>query len=369
MAAPQPNPASSTPPNPLPSSSSVPEIVSCPPHAQSSSADRTEPPHPRPQQRLKSIVVALSLAAGDLQRWSSPSPSAAPQAFPGKGKQVRFKLPASPGSETPHCRHAIAGSLAHKSPLRSALKRRPTVESSSGQFCSGEIYSSTAASCADAERGEEPGQWNTVKKKYWWRNSQGATQRTPLRPTTSHPTSPTRRHGKLPGSLQGKCIRCLASDHFAAQCRDPIKCFACGRSGQKAALCTRTRQPAAARTPAPNLSDTSSFPPLPRVTKVRDGDAAARPFESFVISPSTRGMDRELARLSKDRPHVSLATVKDAFCSEFGVRPEDIKVAKHFLEDFFIEFEHRHHRDAATGRRNLNYGNLTFHMRQWQVST
>jgi hypothetical protein len=25
-------------------------------------------------------------------------------------------------------------------------------------------------------------------------------------------------------------------------------------------------------------------------------------------------------------------------------------VAKHFPEDFFIEFEHRHHRDAAIGR-------------------
>lgn len=123
------------------------------------------------------------------------------------------------------------------------------------------------------------------------------------------------------------------------------------------AVCTRTRQPAAGRPPVPNLSGTgtSSFPPLPQVTKVRDG------VTTFVISSSTRDMDRELARLStsavvawigKDRPHVSLATVsvRDAFCSEFGVRPEDIKVAKHFPEDFFIEFEHRHHRDAAIGR-------------------
>ena len=78
-----------------------------------------------------------------------------------------------------------------------------------------------------------------------------------------------------------------------------------------------------------------------------------------MVSPSTRDMDRELAKLStsavvawlaNDWPHASLSTVEDAFCSEFGVHPQDIKVPKHFPEDFFIEFKHRHHRAAAVAR-------------------
>nr|CAD1825921.1 unnamed protein product [Ananas comosus var. bracteatus] len=35
----------------------------------------------------------------------------------------------------------------------------------------------------------------------------------------------------------GRCFRCLASDHWAADCRDPIKCIRCLRSGHRASSC------------------------------------------------------------------------------------------------------------------------------------
>nr|CAD1843444.1 unnamed protein product [Ananas comosus var. bracteatus] len=35
----------------------------------------------------------------------------------------------------------------------------------------------------------------------------------------------------------GKCFRCLASDHWIADCRDPVKCVRCRRSGHRASTC------------------------------------------------------------------------------------------------------------------------------------
>jgi len=59
-----------------------------------------------------------------------------------------------------------------------------------------------------------------------------------------------------------------------------------------------------------------------------------------------------------DQPDVDLNIVREAFCSQFGVLPRDVTVVKHYPEDFFITFEHRHHRDAAVERRDFSYRNL-----------
>lgn len=94
------------------------------------------------------------------------------------------------------------------------------------------------------------------------------------------------------------------------------------------------------------------------------------------MASTTRDMERErlstnavVAWLGRGRPEISPDVVERAFCSQFAVRPEDITTSRHFPEDFFITFAHRHHRDAAVERRDFPYGNLDFRIRQWQLPT
>jgi hypothetical protein len=56
-----------------------------------------------------------------------------------------------------------------------------------------------------------------------------------------------------------------------------------------------------------------------------------------------------------------------AFCSRFGVRTEDIMVARSPPGDFLVTFTHRHHREAAVAARDILHSNLDFRIRPWQL--
>lgn len=108
------------------------------------------------------------------------------------------------------------------------------------------------------------------------------------------------------------------------------------------------------------------------------GDPADRPQDTAAVAFSTEDMDHELNRLSmhgmvawlgKDRPKVEPEVIKKAICQQFAVRPEDVTVVKHFPEDFFCDFKHRHQRDEAAGQGRFPYGNLDIHTRPWQLAT
>ncbi|XP_062188221.1 uncharacterized protein LOC133891508 [Phragmites australis] len=47
----------------------------------------------------------------------------------------------------------------------------------------------------------------------------------------------------------------------------------------------------------------------------------------------------------------------------------DIIIAKHYPEDFLIDFKHRHHRDAAVALGSFLHGSLDIHIQPWQFST
>jgi hypothetical protein len=110
----------------------------------------------------------------------------------------------------------------------------------------------------------------------------------------------------------------------------------------------------------------------------RPGDLADRPQDTAAVAFSTDEMDRELNHLSmhglvvwlgKDRPEVELAVIKKAIYHRFTVRPEDVTVVKHFPEDFFVDFTHRHQRDEVASQERFPYGNLDIHTRPWQLLT
>ena len=110
----------------------------------------------------------------------------------------------------------------------------------------------------------------------------------------------------------------------------------------------------------------------------RPGDPADRPQDTAAVAFSTEDMDHDLNRLSmhglvawlgKDRPKVEPEVIKKAICHRFGVRPEDVTVVKHFPEDYYCDFKHRHQRDEAAGQGRFSYGSLDIHTRPWQLVT
>jgi hypothetical protein len=51
------------------------------------------------------------------------------------------------------------------------------------------------------------------------------------------------------------------------------------------------------------------------------------------------------------------------------VLPDDVSIVKHFPEDFFIDFTHRHHRDEAVNQDKLPHGNLDILIRPCRLLT
>ncbi|CAN6380530.1 unnamed protein product [Urochloa humidicola] len=221
--------------------------------------------------------------------------------------------------------------------------------------------------------------WTTVKSRRRRRNGEVNAPVKSRCPTTKRSSQPATANGNLSVSFKDKCYRCLARGHFAAQCRDPVKCIKCKRSCHKAWQCPSKRSSSTqlpAPPPPPPCLDLSNFPPLVRPAMASPGDPSARPTEEYAVASSTRDMERELERLTtnavvvwlgKDRPTVGTDVIKRAFCTRFAVRPDNITVAQHFPEDFFVDFKHHHHRDAAVELRDFPYGNLDIRVRPWQL--
>lgn len=85
----------------------------------------------------------------------------------------------------------------------------------------------------------------------------------------------------------GRCFRCLAPDHKAAFCRDPIRCLACLRSGHRERDCGRRRS--SGRAPRRN----ARVPPAPPCPS-----SAGRSWAS-VVAPAMHVQAAESARFSE----------------------------------------------------------------------
>ncbi|CAN6248136.1 unnamed protein product [Urochloa humidicola] len=82
-----------------------------------------------------------------------------------------------------------------------------------------------------------------VNKQPWRREASGV-PRTPPRPFPSAALLAFKKR------THGRCFICLALDHRAAHCRDPVRCFRCRRSGHKEARCPDRRPPQRHPTPS-----------------------------------------------------------------------------------------------------------------------
>lgn len=191
----------------------------------------------------------------------------------------------------------------------------------------------------------------------------------------------------------GRCYRCLASDHFLAQCREPARCWACKGIGHFSRSCPSRRQQISAHLrsrltfPQTSIHSRITFPPLhqshnappPRTTAAADmeyvpGQASQRPTRAHVNIASTEGVMREANRLRTHAVFVSAplggyqATATEvayALWGQLHIPRHDIKVSRHGRGKYVAEFELPTERDRAMGQGSVLIGGQPFPVTPW----
>jgi hypothetical protein len=167
----------------------------------------------------------------------------------------------------------------------------------------------------------DPG-WTRVREPYWWRKSPGRGEHQPPR---SLP-----RSGHFYSKTDSKCFICLASDHRAASCRDPVRCSNCLRSGHRERECKAAarRQGGAGPAPAQRCNgcgdNTKLLPPPPcstSTTMLQLGDPTTRPDDDHCFVPTTYDIEANLHEWEKN------AAISWSLTSSPSMGPKEIEVA------------------------------------------
>ncbi|KAM0876925.1 hypothetical protein ACQ4PT_035844 [Festuca glaucescens] len=176
-------------------------------------------------------------------------------------------------------------------------------------------------------------------------------------------------------SLRGCCFRCLSSDHFAARCRDPIRCVYCRRSGHTERHCRRRaklRTQASCSSTSTPPSQPPPPPPSPAMA-TRGGVASERLFESHSFVVATPVMENMVKSLTtsalvgtlSEKRDVSPDAAARALERELGIPWASVVVTKHSLEDFLIRFDFRNHRRIAMEAGSLLCRGVILSLKPW----
>ncbi|KAM0838877.1 hypothetical protein ACQ4PT_060691 [Festuca glaucescens] len=201
-----------------------------------------------------------------------------------------------------------------------------------------------------------------------------------------------------PAWLMGRCFNCLYKGrlaHRASECRDPIKCRNCFRSGHCERAChhppeplpspttassSPVRRPAAVKAPPPRppLQQPAwagpAQAPAADATMPRLGDIP-RPAEVFVVIHATPEMNAEAAALLTkaayvwcERPptHNAKATMERAIKATIGALHDDFRITEHFPEPYLVRFVYPHHRDDAVSLHDFAFEGLKIQVRPWR---
>lgn len=177
--------------------------------------------------------------------------------------------------------------------------------------------------------------------------------------------------------MEGKCFRCLRSDHRVIECREPLRCWFCMGIGHCASSCLKRKsfKSTATSQPLPQTS-VESFPPLapirfppkllPRSALSSPSsmdDLSARPSQEPVVISATGEIERLRQKFSArsivawqvghQGSNVDPNVFADDVHSAFRIRRSDIQITKFHPEDFFITCSSQNDRDAILRQPRL----------------
>nr|TKW08179.1 hypothetical protein SEVIR_6G012100v2 [Setaria viridis] len=209
-------------------------------------------------------------------------------------------------------------------------------------------------------------------------------------------------------ATEGRCFICLAPDHRAAFCRDPVRCFRCRRSGHKERDCKeRTAASAASRhrtsishrptsavprptinsrnapaTKAPRIPPSSAAPLPPSSRKTSNamaiGDPHTRPeVETVFVSDSFHlahdARDWEACALVPWALHLppgaGARDIAGLLSRELRLRHGEVSVTLHQPEPYLIRFDNETQAAEARRRGRFTGGGIDICLRPWRSLT
>nr|CAD1821549.1 unnamed protein product [Ananas comosus var. bracteatus] len=142
---------------------------------------------------------------------------------------------------------------------------------------------------------------------------------------TAYPSYPSR--GTPRRSLAKRCYRCLASDHVASACRDPVRCWRCWKTGHQAYSCRGKSTTSDAS--MDRVVNRRGRAPLPKVfvpyteEYLRRVELRRNAVLADIIQPANLGQD-------------PITVINTALASRFGGYVDDFAVSRYRDRDFAI---------------------------------
>ncbi|WVZ48763.1 hypothetical protein U9M48_000177 [Paspalum notatum var. saurae] len=173
-------------------------------------------------------------------------------------------------------------------------------------------------------------------------------------------------------STQGRCFKCLASDHRSSTCRNSVRCFGCRRYGHRLRDC---KHPCGDRV-APASSATNQHVVQPAsVTMVVLGDPCTRLDENSCVVPTSFDIEREakewestaLIPWAFSLPQGAGAReIELTILNELRLKLGEVAVSVHSPEAFLIKFENKKHCEAAYRRRRIERNGVVLCLRHYR---
>ncbi|KAK1648108.1 hypothetical protein QYE76_065913 [Lolium multiflorum] len=190
-----------------------------------------------------------------------------------------------------------------------------------------------------------------------------------MRPSRSH------HHKKR---LRGECFKCLSSSHHISDCRDPVRCRSCRRSGHIAKECRAGPSPC--RTAKDRLQPPSSAPPPPppALMAARPGEAHRRPARStavIICTPETESAAQLLhskavvLTASDRRCDLTNELVARAVARDCNIPAERFQVSKLRPGCYLVRFDMSWHRDQAMDAGVVSCRGIALTMAPWQQAS
>ncbi|CAN6374717.1 unnamed protein product [Urochloa humidicola] len=252
------------------------------------------------------------------------------------------------------------------------------------------------ASLQCSEHLDEQG-YQLVRPAYWWRKSNEHSRKVARH---HQPQGEDQRRERYLAHVKGKCLNCFSTEHKVAECRYNTKCWRCLRMGHKAYYCP-DRQGQFKRTEAERehqtLPSSTAPPPPPRNSTASAVRSAGRSYLQ-----AARGEPAAMATYPGDpraRPELAICTIaatgpikhkrevligKTAVCwvsgnshdttphhvvealdEQLHISPHDIKVVKHFPEQYLIFFADSRAYHHALNHRDVRNRGRTFSFDPW----